>query len=44
MFSVYVLFYAKIPNRLTDYFREIDEMVVKFAPDVQRLEEYSSHR
>ena len=40
MFSAHVLFDEKIPNRQTDYFREIDETAVKFAPDEKRLEEY----
>ena len=41
MFSPHVLFVdEKIPNRQTDYFREIDEMAVKLTPDEKHLEEY----
>ena len=40
MFSAHVSFDEKIPNRQTDYFREIGEMAVKFAPENKRLAEY----
>ena len=33
MYSAHMLFDAKIPNRQSDYSREIDEMAVEFAPD-----------
>ena len=31
VFSAHVLFDEKIPNRQTDYFRQIDKVAVKFA-------------
>ena len=36
--SAHVLFDEKIPSTQSDYFREIDKMVVKFALDEIRLE------
>ena len=40
VFSAHILFDEKISNWKSDYFREIDDMTVKFAADG----EYSSRR
>ena len=39
VYIAHLLFDKKIPNRQSDYFREIDEMVIKFAPDEKCLKE-----
>ena len=39
VFFAHVLIDKKTPNRQSYYFRDIDEMDAKFAPDEKRLNE-----